>query len=57
MALQVQQAFLLGQAFHHCPAPLRPIRDLVCDHTPFLQQVAGDTNPREITKQLALMQA
>ncbi|MGY1812366.1 FAD-dependent oxidoreductase [Blastococcus sp. SYSU D00820] len=55
-ARQVQQAYLLGKVFHHAPAPLRPIRDFLFDHTPFLQKVAGDSNPREITKQLALME-
>ncbi|MBP5873173.1 salicylate hydroxylase, partial [Streptomyces sp. LBUM 1485] len=52
---QVQQAWMLGKVFHHAPAPLRPIRDFVFDHTPLLQKVAGDTNPREIQKQLALI--
>ncbi|WP_060907844.1 FAD-dependent oxidoreductase [Streptomyces scabiei] len=55
-ARQVQQAWMLGKVFHHAPAPLRPIRDFVFDHTPLLQKVAGDTNPREIQKQLALIQ-
>ncbi len=35
------------------PAPLRPIRDLFFDHTPFLQKVVGD--PRAINRQLALI--
>ena len=47
---------MLGRVFHHAPAPLRPIRDFVFDHTPFLQKVAGDSNPREINKQLALIE-
>jgi 2-polyprenyl-6-methoxyphenol hydroxylase-like FAD-dependent oxidoreductase len=55
-ARQVQQAWILGKVFHHAPAPLRPIRDFILDHTPFLQKVVGDTNPREIHKQLALIQ-
>ena len=55
-AQQVQQAWLLGKVFHHAPAPLRPLRDFVFDHTPFLQKVAGDSNPREINKQLALIE-
>jgi 2-polyprenyl-6-methoxyphenol hydroxylase-like FAD-dependent oxidoreductase len=55
-ARQVQQAWLLGKMFHHAPAPLRPVRDFVLDHTPFLQKVAGDSNPREINKQLALIE-
>ena len=55
-ARQVQQAWMLGKVFHHTPAPLRPVRDFIFDHTPLLQKVAGDTNPREIRKQLALIQ-
>src|SRR5829696_6694898 len=55
-AKQVQMAFVLGKVFHHAPAPLRPIRDFVFDHTPFLQKMAGDSNPREINKQLALIE-
>jgi 2-polyprenyl-6-methoxyphenol hydroxylase-like FAD-dependent oxidoreductase len=55
-ARQVQMAWLLGKVFHHTPAPLRPVRDLFFDHTPFLQKVVGDTNPREINKQLALIE-
>ena len=55
-AKQVQMAWMLGKVFHHAPAPLRPIRDLVFDHTPFLQMMAGDSNPREINKQLALIE-
>lgn len=55
-ARQVQQAWMLGKVFHHAPAPLRPVRDFVFDHTPFLQKVAGDSNPREINKQLALIE-
>ncbi|ONH28064.1 FAD-dependent oxidoreductase [Pseudofrankia asymbiotica] len=52
---QVQQAWRLGKIFHHLPAPLRPLRDLVFDHTPFLQKVAGDANPKMISQQLALI--
>ena len=51
-----QQAWLLGKVFHHAPPPLRPVRDLFFDHTPFLQKVVGDTNPSEINKQLALIE-
>jgi 2-polyprenyl-6-methoxyphenol hydroxylase-like FAD-dependent oxidoreductase len=54
-ARQVQQALMLGKVFHHTPATLRPVRDFVFDRTPFLQKVAGDSNPREINKQLALI--
>ena len=55
-AKQVQMAYMLGKVFHHAPAPLRPIRDFVFDHTPFLQKMAGDSNPREINQQLALIE-
>jgi 2-polyprenyl-6-methoxyphenol hydroxylase-like FAD-dependent oxidoreductase len=55
-AKQVQMAWMLGKVFHHAPAPLRPVRDFVFDHTPFLQRVAGDSNPKEINKQLALIE-
>ena len=52
---QVKQAYQLGKIFHHTPRLLRPARDLFFDYTPFLQKVAGDTNPKEINKQLALI--
>jgi len=55
-AKQVQMAHMLGKVFHHAPAPLQPIRDFVLDHTPFLQKLAGDSNPREINTQLALIE-
>jgi 2-polyprenyl-6-methoxyphenol hydroxylase-like FAD-dependent oxidoreductase len=55
-AKQVQMAYVLGKVFHHAPAPLRPLRDVVFDHTPFLQKVAGDSNPRAINEQLALIE-
>lgn len=55
-AQQVQQAYLLGKVFHHAPAFLRPVRDFLFDHTPFLQKVAGDSNPAMISKQLALIE-
>ena len=55
-AKQVQMARMLGKIFHHAPAPLRPMRDFVFDHTPFLQKMAGDSNPREINQQLALIE-
>ena len=47
---------MLGKVFHHAPAPLRPVRDALLDRTPFLQKVVGDSNPREINKQLALIE-
>ncbi|MFK0119851.1 FAD-dependent oxidoreductase [Streptomyces sp. NPDC090994] len=52
-ARQSQTAWLLGKVFHHAPAPLRPLRDAVFDHTPLLQKVAGESTPGEILKQLA----
>ncbi|WP_112261352.1 FAD-dependent oxidoreductase [Lentzea terrae] len=55
-ARQVQQAWILGKVFHHAPAPLRPIRDFIFDHTSLLQKVVGDNNYREINKQLALIE-
>ena len=36
-----------------CPRPLRPLRDLVYDHTPLLQKVIGDDTPKHILSQLA----
>ncbi|ELS51068.1 FAD-dependent oxidoreductase [Streptomyces viridochromogenes] len=51
-ARQVQQAWILGQVFHHTPALLRPIRDAILDHTPFLQKVIGDSSG-EILAQIA----
>ncbi len=55
-AKQVQMAWMNGKVFHHTPRLLQPMRDFVFDHTPLLQKVAGDTNPREINKQLALIE-
>lgn len=52
---QVQSAYMLGKLFHHAPAPLRPLRDFVLDHTPLLQKQVGERNPREIVAQLAEM--
>ncbi|MEV5842359.1 NAD(P)/FAD-dependent oxidoreductase [Streptomyces sp. NPDC051985] len=51
-ARQSQQAYILGQLFHRAPAPLRPVRDMVFDHTPLLQKVVGDSSPAQIVKQL-----
>jgi 2-polyprenyl-6-methoxyphenol hydroxylase-like FAD-dependent oxidoreductase len=48
----VQEAYMTGKAFHHMPALLRPLRDLVYDHTPFLQKVVGNDTPRHICAQL-----
>jgi 2-polyprenyl-6-methoxyphenol hydroxylase-like FAD-dependent oxidoreductase len=50
--MQVQQAYILGQVFHHAPAPLRPLRDFVLDHTPLLQKQIGERSPGEIVAQL-----
>src|SRR5213075_104834 len=47
-----QQAYYTGFAFHRLPAPLRPLRDLVYDHTPLLQKVVGDATPAQILSQL-----
>ncbi len=38
--------------FHRLPGPLRPLRDLVFDHTPLLQKIIGDASPGQILKQL-----
>lgn len=51
-AFQVDTAYRLGKIFHHIPAPVRPIRDLFFDHSPFLQKMIGDGTPGEILKQL-----
>lgn len=48
-----QGAYHTGRMFHHLPAPMRPIRDLVFDHTPFLQKMVGDDMPAHIVAQLA----
>lgn len=52
-AYVAQLAYKVGQAFHHTPAPLRPLRDLVYDHTPMLQKLVGDAMPQQILSQLA----
>jgi 2-polyprenyl-6-methoxyphenol hydroxylase-like FAD-dependent oxidoreductase len=52
---QVNQAYALGQVFHHAPAFLRPIRDFVLDHTPMLQKQVGEKSPGEIVAQLQEM--
>ncbi|WP_216907432.1 FAD-dependent oxidoreductase [Nocardia noduli] len=54
-ARQVQQAYTLGQMFHHAPRPLRPVRDLILDRTPFLQKVVGESSPVEILKQIEII--
>ncbi len=45
-------AYMAGRMFHHVPAPLRPLRDLVFDHTGFLQRMIGDAMPDHILSQL-----
>lgn len=50
--MQVDQAYMLGRMFHHSPAPLRVVRDLVLDHTPMLQKQVGEKSPAEILEQL-----
>ncbi|OXM72298.1 MULTISPECIES: FAD-dependent oxidoreductase [Amycolatopsis] len=52
---QVQQAYVLGQVFHHIPRALRPVRDFVLDRTPLLQKQVGERSPREIVHQLTEM--
>lgn len=52
-ARQSQQAWFLGQLFHHAPRPVRYLRDLILDHTPLLQKVVGESSPAEIVSQLA----
>lgn len=54
---QVQQAFVLGRAFHHIPRGLRPLRDFVLDQTPMLQKQVGERSPQEIVDQLREMGA
>ncbi|MBB2940142.1 2-polyprenyl-6-methoxyphenol hydroxylase-like FAD-dependent oxidoreductase [Amycolatopsis bartoniae] len=51
-ARQSQQAWFLGQLFHHAPRPVRYLRDLILDHTPLLQKVVGESSPAEIVSQL-----
>ena len=46
-------AYKVGRLFHHMPQPLRPLRDLVFDQTPFLQKMIGDQMPAQILSQLA----
>lgn len=52
---QVNAAFMLGKIFHHTPAPLRPLRDLILDRTRFLQRQVGEENPKAILAQLEEM--
>jgi 2-polyprenyl-6-methoxyphenol hydroxylase-like FAD-dependent oxidoreductase len=52
---QVQQAYILGQAFHHIPKIFRPLRDFVLDKTGMLQKQVGERSPGEIVDQLTEM--
>lgn len=52
---QVEQAFMLGQQFHHTPPEGRAQRDALLDETPFLQELVGDKSPGEIIAQLTEM--
>jgi 2-polyprenyl-6-methoxyphenol hydroxylase-like FAD-dependent oxidoreductase len=54
-ARQSQQAYILGQVFHHAPVPLQYVRDLILDRTPLLQKVVGESSPGEILKQIDLI--
>ena len=56
-ARQSQQAYILGQVFHHAPRPLQLARDVILDRTPFLQKVVGESSPGEILKQIAEIDA
>ncbi|MET7770943.1 NAD(P)/FAD-dependent oxidoreductase [Nocardia sp. NPDC005366] len=49
------QAYFIGQLFHHTPRPLRVLRDLVLDRTPLLQKVVGDASPAVILEQIAVI--
>jgi 2-polyprenyl-6-methoxyphenol hydroxylase-like FAD-dependent oxidoreductase len=51
-AQQSQQAYALGQIFHHAPRALQPIRDAIMDRTPLMQKVVGESTPGAILKQL-----
>lgn len=50
-----QRAYMLSQVMHHAPKPLRPLRDLVMDHTGLLQKVAADGTPGEIMAQVDII--
>jgi 2-polyprenyl-6-methoxyphenol hydroxylase-like FAD-dependent oxidoreductase len=41
-------AYQSGKLYHHTPRALRGVRDLVLDHTPLLQKIIGDSNPKTI---------
>ena len=52
-AAMSELAYRNGVMFHRLPRPLQPLRDLIFDHTPFLQKVIGDQMPSDIVAQLA----
>lgn len=52
-AYVTELAYKVGRLFHHLPKPLRPLRDLAFDRTPFLQKMIGDQMPAQILSQLA----
>ncbi|KAA9160771.1 FAD-dependent monooxygenase [Amycolatopsis acidicola] len=54
---QTELAYRNGRLFHHVPAPLRPLRDLVLDHTPLLQRLMGRKRPGAIMEQLDLIES
>jgi 2-polyprenyl-6-methoxyphenol hydroxylase-like FAD-dependent oxidoreductase len=51
-----QQAYFTGKIFHHTPRLLRPLRDFIYDHTPFLQKVIGGDTPAHKRSERALGQ-
>ena len=51
-----QGAYVTGKIFHHAPAVLRPLRDFMFDHTPFLQKNQGDAVPAQTIAQLGLIE-
>ena len=51
-----QGAYVTGKIFHHAPAVLRPLRDLMFDHTLFLQKNQGDAIPAQTIAQLDLIE-
>jgi hypothetical protein len=59
--MATEDGYFLGRRLAGC-GPVRPgrrarrpgrVRDLILDHTPFLQKVVGDSSPGEIVAQLA----
>lgn len=51
-AAVTEGAYRVGRLFHHFPKALRPVRDLVFDHTPMLQRLIGEKMPDHICAQL-----